>query len=742
MTDYTKYCVFDVETTYGKYLGRVGSPFSNGEICLCASGFDTYNRGYTSTYLVHDHSGTKIGEQVGSEKYRRSFSSLQDVDVLVGHNIKFDLLWYWKHPELEEFLKRGGVIWDTAYAEYLLTAQFYNLGQQECFRPSLANCAKRRGLTLKLDIVAAMWDKGIRTEDVPEEVLMEYLQGDCQTTKELYLEQIAQAKRQNQLHMIAGRMEGLLATTEIEHTGLMIDLDTAEEQMETLKSTISGMEAALDEYKPVCPEGLVFNWASAAHMSALLFGGKIKYKAKADILDDKGRQTYYQKTVKVPLTDEQGLPVVFKSGKNAGKQKTQNVTGPDIDRGPKQRFEDFYHELPGQTKPNPKWKGATEGQYSVGVAVLEELSTRDIPLVQHLLKLRGAKKDLGTYYMATTNKGEPTGMLTMVHDNGLVHPSFNHTVALTTRLSCNAPNLMNIPKKGKSEIRKLFKSRFGGNGLLVEIDYSQLEVVCKGVLSGDEALLQALADNVDFHCDWLSLAPQGMGKSYDEIKRLCKVEHDPTWSEKRSKIKPLTFGEQFGAGIPKLAESTGMTAEEVEAAIKARKAKYPKMYQYDDDNIEKVKASRKTSSVYTADGLSAGIGYLRSVTDTIFHFVEGDSPDWMKHRGIMTSFMPTTIKNYPSQGLGGEIMQVSLGRVYRWLLANNFFDGNVALVNTVHDCVWIDLRKDYQWVIQKIKEIMEDVSPYFNAHYPKVNWDTPFPVSVEVGPNMFDLHAI
>jgi DNA polymerase-1 len=326
-----------------------------------------------------------------------------------------------------------------------------------------------------------------------------------------------------------------------------------------------------------------------------------------------------------------------------------------------------------------------------------------------------------------------------VGEDGIIHHNLNHAITKTARLSSSKPNMQNLPGKDKSEVRKMFISRFGPEGVVVEGDYSQLEVVCKGVLSQDLVLLAALLNGVDFHCDWLALSPAGEGKTYDEVVYLCKKAHDPVWELKRKNIKPLTFGESFGAGVTKLAQDTGMTADDVTAAIDARKLKYATMYAWDAANIEKVKASRKVSQVRTPNGSQAGIGYLRSATDTIYHFLEGDAPDWDRHRGIMTSFTPTIIKNYPAQGLGGEVMQVQAGRVFRWLIENDRFDDKFLLTNTVHDCMWADVHKDAQEHIGKMKEILEDVTPFFNEHYPNVNWATPFPTAFECGPNMYEL---
>lgn len=736
---------FDVETSYAKHLGRKGSPFGE-TIGLCSIGWLMKGHAFDDRYLVTENDdGIRVGIRPKTRPWLESFPDLTGIDVLVGHNIKFDLLWYWRHPHLEAFLKRGGVIWDTLYAEYLLSGQFYNIHQLPHLRPSLENVAKRRGGTEKMDMVAALWESGVRTEDINQEILLEYQEYDVRATDDIYVSQLAQAKRQNQLHMIQGRMEGLLATTEMEYNGLHIDMRVAEKLMHKLEEDIYMMEQDLDKYVPSdLPDALTFNWGSTKHLSALLFGGLIKYIDKELSLDADGNAQFFLKKIKEVVTDADGNPVVYKSGKNAGKVKTRNVSVPDIERGPKVRNADFFYALPRQARPSSRWRCSewheeTNDYYSTSAAVLEEVAeSQSVELIKNLLTLRQKQKDLGTYYKRL-HKGKWTGMLTLVGDDDIVHHNLNHAVAVTARLSSSGPNLQNLPTSGKSDVKKVFTSRFGADGVMIEGDYSQLEVVCKGVSSDDENLLQALLDKVCFHCDWLALSPAGEGKSYDEIRQLATVDHDPIWVAKRSAIKPLTFGEAYGAGPKSLAESTGMAIEDVEAAIEARKLKYPDMYKYDADAILKVQRSRKPSAIRTPAGYTAGIGYLRSATDTVYHFIETDNPEFMVKKGEYTSFAPTQIKNYPSQGLGGEIMQVSCGRVFRWLLANDRFQDRMLMVNTVHDCMWLDAHKDVAHHAAEAQEIMEDVCPYFNERYPNVNWNTPFPAPFESGPDMFSM---
>ncbi len=523
--DYDKSLTFDIETSYGTYNNRVGSRWS--EKCrLCSIGVKTKEY-YNGVYYVTDEGDKGMqGVQAGSVDFP---DIAQDIEVLVGHNIKFDLLWYWDSERIQDFFRRGGVIWDTQYAEYLLSGQFYNSRDV-----SLKKSCKRRELgNQKLDIVAELWDKGVRTEDIPERTLMEYLKMDVLSTEELYATQVEQAKKQGQLTSIQGRMEGLLGTTEIEYNGLCIDLEIAKKQQAELERDIIQSKQRLEEWIPKdLPYGCAFKFSSPQNVSALLFGGDLKYRHKVPVLDTRGNQVYYKKNFRVPALDAQGNKQYYKGGKRKGELKTKLISGDDLSR-PKTRLENTVHTLPRLLTPNPEWLSESTGYYSTNE---ENLSSLKHALIKDLLGLKKKEKDLGTYYYKKTKSGAK-GMLTCVQDDGLIHGHLNHTVTVTGRLSSTRPNLQNIPKGGKSDVKKVFTSRFK-EGIIAEIDYSQLEVVTRAVLSKDPALLNALENGVDFHSDWLALAE---GKSYEYVKARVDAG-DAVWIKKRSNIKPFTFG--------------------------------------------------------------------------------------------------------------------------------------------------------------------------------------------------------
>lgn len=195
----------------------------------------------------------------------------------------------------------------------------------------------------------------------------------------------------------------------------------------------------------------------------------------------------------------------------------------------------------------------------------------------------------------------------------------------------------------------------------------------------------------------------------------------------------------YGAGINTLCESSGLSADVIRKALDAHKEKYPQMYEFDERVVKSVHTSRQTTTSRTKDGYTAGIGFFRSCTDTIYSFLEIDAMAWQRDQGIMTAFSPTVMKNYPSQGLGGEITQVQSGRVARKLYEHGL-NTSIIMFNNVHDAVYFDFETEALALeyIPKIAALLEDVTPYFNKTYKNTNWGTEFPVEAMYGLNLYE----
>jgi DNA polymerase I-like protein with 3'-5' exonuclease and polymerase domains len=160
-----KILVIDTEaTTFMK-----GNPFSSKNKLMCIGFFDTYN-GYK--YYDIEHSGMPYDENLG-----RVINWLQDTELLIGFNIKYDLHWLRRYIPSGISIPR---IWDCQLAQFILN-------DQTTPYPSLNECLAQYQLPLKLDLVKTeYWDKGIDTTEIPQQILKDYNEQDCYSTYKLY----------------------------------------------------------------------------------------------------------------------------------------------------------------------------------------------------------------------------------------------------------------------------------------------------------------------------------------------------------------------------------------------------------------------------------------------------------------------------------------------------------------------------------------------------------------------------
>lgn len=748
----SKYLVFDRETENHEHRKRFASPF--------------YEKNWTVAL-----GWKKQGDKRCSAAYfptKEDEKPLQiddDVSILVGHNLKFDLLYGWKDPQLIEFFKRGGRIWCTQYAEYLLEAM-----HPDSHMVAMDQIAEKYGGRKKVDAVKALWEAGMLTSQIDKDMLLDYLigteeekrnSGDIGNTELIFLGQIKRAVELGMLTMIQARMDGLLATTEMEYNGLKIDVAEAARRMKLMEAELTEVEKDLETYIPELPDGLEFNWNSNIHKSVLIFGGAIKYKKSARYIDEKtGKYARKMDTEEWPLIagvatdprtmshDEDGIypgQDKFTSGAKKGSGKFKKVKVPGEF---KTKIQDFIFEFKGYTTPDPSWQGGlTDGKdepvYATNDDVITELGSRDIPFLKLMAKRSALVKDLGTYYVRYDPKQRDyKGMLTAVlPGTHIVNHSLNHTSTVTSRLSSSNPNLQNIPRGDTSEVKKMFISRFEG-GKMLEVDYSQLEVVVQGVLSGDENLQADLRNKIDFHCKRVAAK---YGVTYEEALYRCKDTSYPDhkiWKTYRTKCKEFSFQRAYGAGAAAISASTGMSIDDVKDLIEAEDQMYPQVAEFNDDVDKAVKRSARPFKDFTRGGRTFRRGYWQSPTGTRYTFRSYDAPKYLQEKGVTDSFMPTEMKNYPIQGTGGEIVQIIAGRLWRRFVETDNYGGLALMCNTVHDCFWFDYVPDIQdELCQDVKRIMESVPEVLEELY-GIEVNVPFPVELEIGDNLYDKQVI
>jgi DNA polymerase I-like protein with 3'-5' exonuclease and polymerase domains len=426
-----------------------------------------------------------------------------DVWLLVAHNAAFEMDWFLvkQRAQIEAFLARGGRIFCTAYAEYLLT------NQQETY-PSLDETAPKYGGTHKVDGIKLLWQQGYLTSQIDKDLLYDqYLigpGGDIDNTRRVFYGQVAQLQQRGMWDMAMLRMEGLLFNCFAMDSGLHVNREVAFSQKAEQEQRLAALADGFVAYRTEVPEYVEFKDTSDFHMSAWLFGGPVKYRIRDTWFEEDGVTPKYEKVecykfgesafVPVPaegITAEEfercvaeyGPPDRSKAGKNKGQPKVHKLDSPtpkqkwydrqllltgvvDLDLLPKDVQKSFKDEFTG------KRKLADESPvYSTGSDSIEMLSKRQEfdegtrQMLSNLLKFAKIDKDLGTYYLRDKcdehgNVLKQSGMLQYLTEQDIVYHVLNTTSTVTTRLSSNRPNMQNIPRGDTSEVKKMFTSRY------------------------------------------------------------------------------------------------------------------------------------------------------------------------------------------------------------------------------------------------------------------------------------------
>ncbi|KGD55320.1 DNA polymerase A family protein [Burkholderia pseudomallei] len=778
-----------METTIKAYMKRKASPFLP-ENFVVVSGWKRKDGEVTADYFGR-----------GPRPFDWFTKLLKDTTLLVGQNIKFDLLHALREPQnldaWMEFVARGGNVWDCQLAEYLLRGM-----EPTSHMLSMDEMVVSYGGNVKIDEVKALWEAGVDTPDIDKDLLLRYLcgdesgLGDIGNTEKIFLGQLAKARKSGQVKSILLNMGSLLCTVEMERNGMYVDKPLGLRLAAELEERLTAITAELRAYLPDdCP--FDFNWSNRYHLSPLIFGGTVKYQKRTETLDDAGNLQYFSKEethyllvdgttmecgrwdvayaagafvqVDEPATeldrelghydDESGKWTVplsqvarFAGGRNKGEPKTKKVKVPDLERGPKTAMRDFYYKFPGYTTPEEIWASSTPGLYSVSSEVIEALGNRDIPFLKTLANVAKLGKDLGTYYVTTDEKtGEQKGMLTLVGGDSIIHHGINHTSTVTARFSSSNPNLQNVPKEGKSEVKTVFISRFGDGGQIVQSDFTALEVYVQAILTGCKQLIEDLRAGLDMHCVRVS---QKEGITYEDAVLKCKGDKArgiaplPEWEKKRSEAKVFSFQRAYGAGAKKIAESTGMLLEDVEALIRAEEVRYPELSAYNAAKTERIKKSRRpTNNIQPhpeVKGLMCQLGKGYSVTpdNKVYSYRESPAPAWLIRQGGMPqSFSPTEIANYEVQGTGGEWAKAAMWLAIRAFYARKNFGGLALLVNQVHDALYKDAHKSVLFESSALLHACMLAASDFMEWY--FGWKIPVPVpSVTVhGDNMMEENA-
>jgi len=767
----SKILFVDLEVDNRPYYGALASP-RHPENYVVMTGYAVDQNPYD---------GEVYGQQYQSREeslYPGWLHIPDDVWLVVAHNAPFELDWMLvqQREELLKFLKRGGRVFCTAIAEYLLT-------NQQTKYPSLDEVAPKYGGSHKIDGVKLLWEQGKLTSEIDPELLGEYLwgpEGDIENTRKVFYGQYAKLVERGQWDSALTRMEAMVFNSFAMDAGLFVNRELAFDQLREQEEKLTALVAKFRERRSFFPPEVEFKESSDYHMSAWLYGGPIKYRCKVPRTTAEGELIYekvecYQtengnyfpvtevESAGIDVTEETWGPLVkFKSGKNKGLPKPFKVEGTepqmkwgedvfvcppvvDLAKLPPDFRKEFLSEHSGKRE-------LADGSpvLSTGKDAIDTLKKRpELPedvrqLLDDLSEFAKLDKDIGTYYLREERDDDGvvkkvSGMLQYLTPVGIIHHMLNMTSTETTRLSSNRPNFQNIPRGDTSDVKNMFESRFGESGYVIEADYAALEVVTLAAFSKDKALQKALLEGIDMHCMRLAGV---LGEPYDEVFEKCHNKEHPEhkkYKSLRTDIKPRAFAYQYGASAMGIAFATGCTVEEAQAFIDAEKALFPEVEAwYENSVFAEVSQNTELHREQQPDGRWTlyKTGVWVSPGGTRYQFRQYPKRIWADGQCIDTmDFKPTQMRNYPIQGESSFFVQAASGWVMRWLVSKDFYNGKVFIINTVHDAAYLDCHKDVlDEVCANLKAIMEYVPEGMKA----LGYDLglPFPVEVSYGPNM------
>ncbi len=305
----------------------------------------------------------------------------------------------------------------------------------------------------------------------------------------------------------------------------------------------------------------------------------------------------------------------------------------------------------------------TKTGFSTNADVLEKLRPHH-PIVAEVLEYRQYSKLKSTYV---------DGLLKVIGSDGRVRTSFQMTVTATGRLSSTEPNLQNIPTRTElgSELRRMFVADPGK--VLVDADYSQIELRLLAHISGDEHMIEAFRTGEDFHTVTAA--------------HVFGVPVEAVTPQMRRAAKAVNFGIVYGISAYSLSEDLGVSVAEARDYMDAYFAKYDGVRRYMDAVVTQAKERGYVETLYRRRRA------LPEIKSSNFN---------------MRSFGERVALNMPIQGTAADIMKLAMVHVFRRLRAENM---EAKLIMQVHDELIVECpESEAEQVKRLVAEEMERVA--------------------------------
>jgi len=343
--------------------------------------------------------------------------------------------------------------------------------------------------------------------------------------------------------------------------------------------------------------------------------------------------------------------------------------------------------------------------FSTKADVLQALARKGNELAPLILEYRAADTLWKTFARPLTQ---------LLDENGCVHGTYNIIGTVTGRLSSSEPNLQNIPNKGGGLIKSAYVSRFGEEGLIGQVDYSQVELRVAASWFNDPTMIQAYVDGADLH-RLTALDITGMTEeSYAELEQTNPSKA----KEIRTEAKRINFGILYGGGPPALQTALAkdglfLSIDQCKKLIQRYFEVRPKLKQ----GIEKLEAD------------VCAKGYLESFTGRRRRVPEVFS----ESEEIVSRALRQSV-NFPIQCGASEMTLMALVLIYEEMARRGY---RSKMILTVHDSIIFDLHVDEAFeVLSLAKQIMEELPDLSEQVLPGLSWSwlkVPIVADCEIG---------
>jgi DNA polymerase I-like protein with 3'-5' exonuclease and polymerase domains len=672
----------DVETSWQVTStgGYDPSPFHPDNILVSV--------GINDEYYFTNHS-----EKIDKGCYHKIQSILDKTTLLVGHNIKFDLMWL-----LESGFKYSGKVYDTMLGEYVL-----NRGVRKSL--TLEMSCRRRKIGSKDNRIKEFTDRGIPFQNIPADVVEEYGRIDVQITKKLFDSQMSDlkmAKNKGLLMTLKMMNEFLVVLSDMERNGININLEELNKVEKEYRAEFAYLKQKIDKivYKQMGDTKI--NLSSPEQLSWLIYSIKPKDKKEwCKIFNigidkstgkNKRRPNYSRQQFRNLVSDNteiiyktiaqqcvacHGKGVIKKIKKDGSPFK--NYTKCSDCNGDGYLYTEMAKYAGFRQRPRSVYDIAESG-FRTDKLTLTKIASEAEGEFKEFIDAIVRHNAVDTYLNTFVE-----GLKNFTNDRGFLHPKFMQAVTATGRLSSRDPNFQNQPRGKTFPIRKVVTSRFE-KGSILEVDFAQLEFRTAVYLAQDKQGMEDIKNKIDVH----QYTADIIGVS-------------------RQDAKAHTFKPLYG----------GVTGTEDE------KRYYSKF-------LEKYKDIKLWHDTLQSEAIR--FKRIKLPTGREYSFPYAERTPWGG------STYGTQIKNYPVQGFAtADIVPLACINIYKLMQEQKV---KSLLVNTVHDSIVADIYPGEEDVMSKIfKQGTADVIPALKQYY-KIDFNVPLDTDLKIGNDWLNMKEV